>query len=371
MRAVYNNSIKTIEDEEVMCEDILLLYFLDKNTLEIKDYIEISSYEILIDEETNQNTIFNLSRKVEVDNKDFVVLKRNAKNEYLGILEENLTENQEENYQISCKYISNIFDRDVWVGNYEDLIKTTGLEDYILNIIKTHFTENADYLLNKKYLDVTISSHTPKNISVSSIMSNMQNDIYNFHTFITNCTQKYNMVFDFRYEENKIKLDIHSEEEGEEILIDTTVEDVTSYSEKFNAQFIAKVSVKKSDGTFYARFLKTDRTQTEDMNDPDRASGDLKLITTDKNDEAKQLAIDAFKINSYEHLISFTVRKQTKLFEINKLKIGTKILIKTKDNLLSSYISAIKKNESNFIEFKSGNMRIGLLEKLCQERRNK
>lgn len=355
-------------EKEVECEDVLLLYFLDKDTLEIKDFIEISSYEVVTDEETNQKTTFNVTRKIDTENKDFVVLKRNAETEYLGIVEENLTEGEEASYQISCKYISNLFDRDVWLGD-EELIKTTGIEDYILSVIKTHFTENVDYMLNKEFLEVEVLTHTTKNISVSSIMTNMQNDIYNFHTFVTNCSQKYNIVLDFKYEDNKIKLSIYCAENDEEILIDTTVEDVTNYSETFNTSVISKVTVKKPDGTFYSRFLKTDRTETEDMNDENRARGDVELLTTENADDARQVAIDAFKSNSYEHAVVFEIYKKSKLFEIDKLKIGAKVLIKTKDNLLESYISAIKKNESNFIEFTSGNMRIGFIPKLLQERR--
>lgn len=367
------NSTETVRilasvEKEVECEDVLLLYFLDKDTLEIKDFIEISSYEVVTDEETNQKTTFNVTRKIDTENKDFVVLKRNAETEYLGIVEENLTEGEEASYQISCKYISNLFDRDVWLGE-EELIKTTGIEDYILSVIKTHFTENVDYMLNKEFLEVEVLTHTTKNISVSSIMTNMQNDIYNFHTFITNCSQKYNIVLDFKYEDNKIKLSIYCAEDDEEILIDTTVEDVTNYSETFNTSVISKVTVKKPDGTFYSRFLKTDRTETEDMNDENRARGDVELLTTENADDARQVAIDAFKSNSYEHAVVFEIYKKSKLFEIDKLKIGAKVLIKTKDNLLESYISAIKKNESNFIEFTSGNMRIGFIPKLLQERR--
>lgn len=367
------NSTETVRilasvEKEVECEDVLLLYFLDKDTLEIKDFIEISSYEVVTDEETNQKTTFNVTRKIDTENKDFVVLKRNAETEYLGIVEENLTEGEEASYQISCKYISNLFDRDVWLGD-EDLIKTTGIEDYILSVIETHFTENVDYMLNKEFLEVEVLTHTTKNISVSSIMTNMQNDIYNFHTFVTNCSQKYNIVLDFKYEDNKIKLSIYCAEDDEEILIDTTVEDVTNYSETFNTSVISKVTVKKPDGTFYSRFLKTDRTETEDMNDENRARGDVKLLTTENADDAKQVAIDAFKSNSYEHAVVFEIYKKSKLFEIDKLKIGAKVLIKTKDNLLESYVSAIKKNESNFIEFTSGNMRIGFIPKLLQERR--
>lgn len=355
-------------EEEVECEDILLLYFLDKDTLEIKDFIEISSYDITIDEETNQKTVFNVTRKIDAENKDFVILKRNTETEYMGILEENLTQGEEASYEISCKYISNIFNRDVWVSN-ESLIKTKGIEDYILSVIENHFTKNVDTMLNKEFLEVEVLTHTTKNISVSSIITNMQNDIYNFHTFVTNCTQKYNIVLDFKYEDNKIKLKIYCTENEEEVLIDTTVEDITNYSEKFNANVIAKVSVKKPDGTYYARYLKTDRTQTENMNDTNRASGEVKLLVTEKAEDAEQMAKDAFKANTYEHVVKFNIYKKTKLIEINKLKIGTKVLIKTKDNLLESYVSALKKTEGNFIEFTSGNMRIEFLPKLLQERR--
>ena len=65
-----------------------LVYFLDKTDLEIKDVIEFENYEYVIDEETNQKTIFNVMKKVYAENGDIVVLQRRGKIDYSGIIED-------------------------------------------------------------------------------------------------------------------------------------------------------------------------------------------------------------------------------------------------------------------------------------------
>ena len=65
-----------------------LVYFLSKTDLEIKDIVEFENYEYVIDEETNKNTIFNVMKKVNVENGDIVVLQRDGKIDYLGIVKD-------------------------------------------------------------------------------------------------------------------------------------------------------------------------------------------------------------------------------------------------------------------------------------------
>ena len=56
-----------------------LVYFLNQTDLEIKDVVEFENYEYIIDEETNQKTIFNVMKKVNAENGDIVVLQRRGK----------------------------------------------------------------------------------------------------------------------------------------------------------------------------------------------------------------------------------------------------------------------------------------------------
>lgn len=50
--------------------------------------------------------------------------------------------------------------------------------------------------------------------------------------------------------------------------------------------------------------------------------------------------------------------------DITKLTIGRPVRIKTEDDIYDSYISAITLKDENFVYFKSGSIRVALLDKL-------
>ena len=102
----------------------------------------------------------------------------------------------------------------------------------------------------------------------------------------------------------------------------------------------------------------------EDVNNPNRASGTIRRVYTEKMEDARQTALDIFKQNSYSHNVTFKMMDKY-------IKIGTPIAIKTKENtILDTYISAIKFTKSNFIEYTCGNIRIKFIDKLLKERSN-
>ena len=338
-----------------------LVYFLDKINLEIKDVIEFEDYEYIIDEETNKKTVFNVMKKVNAGYKDIVILQRKGKIDYIGIIEDIENEDGEIKRKISLKYISNIFDRKVILQN-ENLISQNGIEDFIATEIYNNFTNSDDGLLNIKFLDIEIKTHTKIKKSVDT-----QNGIYNFHTFITNCTQNYNIILDFSYEHGRIKLVIYKQE-AEIQLIDTTIPDISNYVEKFETSVIAKVVV-KTDSDIQKWYLLSDRSTTQNKDDINRAIGDVEVVYTQKSEDAKQTALDKFKSNTYNHYISFKINRNSKLFDVDKMKVGIPLSVRTNNNIiLDTYISAIKDDGSNFVEITCGNMRINFIDKLLKER---
>lgn len=338
-----------------------LVYFLDKTDLEIKDVIEFENYEYVIDEETNKNTIFEVMKKIKANNDDIVVLQRNENIDYIGIIKDIENEDGEIKRKITLEYISNIFDRNIILEN-ESLISSTGIEDFIAKEIYDNFTNSDDTLLNIKWLDVEVKTHTKITKSVDN-----DNGIYNFHTFVTNCSQNYNIILDFSYVNKRIKLTIYKQE-SETQLIDTTVPDISNYTEKFETSVIAKVIV-KTDTDVQKWYLLSDRTTTQDKDDTNRASGEVETVYTSKSEDAKQTALDKFKSNTYNHYISFDINRNSKLFDVSKLKIGTPINVRTNNNvILNTYISAITDKGNNFINITCGNMRINFIDKLLKER---
>lgn len=351
-------------ENKIKLSEETLVYFLDRIDLEIKDVIEFENYEYTIDEETNKNTIFNVMKKVNAKNDDIAILIRNGNIDYIGIVKEAGNENGELRRKITLKYISNIFDRKIILAN-EQLISQTGIEDFIAKEIYDNFTNSSDTLLNKKWLDVEVKTHTKITKSVET-----DNGIYNFHTFITNCSQNYNIILDFAYVNKRIKLTIYKQE-AETLLIDTTIPDISNYTEKSEANIIAKVVV-KTDADVQEWYLLNDRTITQDKSNVNRAYGEVEAVYTAKSEDAKQTALDKFKGNTYSHYISFDINKKSKLFEVDKLKIGTPVSVRTDNNvILDTYISAIVDKGNNFINITCGNMRDGLIDKLLKERNSK
>ena len=338
-----------------------LVYILDKEDLEIKDVLEFENYSYIIDEETNKNTIFEVMKKINAKNEDIVFLQRDGNIDYIGIIKEIENENGELKRNITLEYISNIFDRKIILKNQE-LISSKGIEDFIAKEIYDEFTNSDDTLLNIKWLDVEVKTHTKITKSVDN-----DNGIYNFHTFITNCSQNYNIIFDFAYVNKRIKLTIYKQE-AETELIDTTISDISNYVEKFETNIIAKVVV-KTDTDVQKWYLLSDRTTTQNKDDTNRAEGKIETVYTEKSEDARQTALDTFKSNTYNHYISFDINRNSQLFNVSNLKIGTPLNVRTSNNIiLNTYISAIEDAGNNFISITCGNMRIKFIDKLLKER---
>ena len=338
-----------------------LVYILDKEDLEIKDVLEFENYSYIIDEETNKNTIFEVMKKINAKNEDIVFLQRNGNIDYIGIIKDIENENGELKRNITLEYISNIFDRKIILKNQE-LISSKGIEDFIAKEIYDEFTNSDDTLLNIKWLDVEVKTHTKITKSVDN-----ENGIYNFHTFITNCSQNYNIILDFTYVNKRIKLTIYKQE-AETELIDTTISDISNYVEKFETNIIAKVVV-KTDTDVQKWYLLSDRSTTQNKDDTNRVEGKIETVYTEKSEDARQTALDTFKSNTYNHYISFDINRNSQLFNVSNLKIGTPLNVRTSNNIiLNTYISAIEDAGNNFISITCGNMRIKFIDKLLKER---
>lgn len=243
----------------------------------------------------------------------------------------------------------------------EEIIRNEGIEDYIAEQIRKNFTNNEDVLLNREYMEVRVKTHTKLNISVSTIVD-VQNNIFNLHTFMTNCTQKYNISYNFAIEGKKLIITIESKEAKKE-LIDVNAQPISNYVEVFETDVVAKVIALTKDGQRYTLYLKNNRTTTEDMLDPDRAQGKTEVIYAENIEDARQQALDTIKGNTYNHNVTFNYYNR-------ELKVGTPITIKTKESLIyDTYISALNRVKGNkMYKYTCGNIRIGFIDKLLKER---
>ena len=239
--------------------------------------------------------------------------------------------------------------------NASETMKYIGVEQQIKNAIESNFTKANDEYYIYPRIEVTCLSNTPKEISVT----NVDNGIYNLHTWMNNVTQLYNIVYKWEFLSGFIYLNIKYEEPSSQ-LIDTDAQSIKDYEEVFETEIIGKVIVLTSTNS-YTLYLKTDRTTTTDATSEDLAYGKVLSVYTENYDDAPQTALDQFKSNSYNHNISFRFNEY--------IPVGTPIVIKTQNQLLlDTYISSIKITPKNFYEYQCGNIRIKFIDKLLKER---
>ena len=214
-----------------------IAYFLDQNDFTLKDVVELQDVKLIIDEETNKNTEISVVKKLNSIKGDIICIKEDNDITYLGVISSPINENGSNKFTITAKYITNLFDRSIFLEN-EQLIKNVGIEDFIKYTIENQFTNTADTLLNKSYIEVEVLTHTPIQKSVTT-----DNGVYNFHTYINNATQLYGITYDFKIEGKKLKIKIKKETEKQAIF-DTTISDIVDYFEVFEQNYAAKVNVK-------------------------------------------------------------------------------------------------------------------------------
>lgn len=241
----------------------------------------------------------------------------------------------------------------------EEIIKNQGIEDFIANAIEENFINSEDNLTNRKYLDIKIKTHT----KLQTTVSNVTDGLYNLHTWMTNCTQLYNIMYTVYVENKKLVIEIENKSLNKE-LIDVNAQPISSYTEVFDTSIVSKVEVLTNTDTYYL-YLLNDRTTTTDSTNENRAEGKTERVFTANYEDAKQKALDQITANRYNHNITFKYLEKL-------MKVGTPVSIKTKESLIhDTYISAIKITQNKFIEYTCGNIRTGFIEKLKKERRNK
>lgn len=342
----------------------IFMWIFDYYDFSVKDIVEIADYDINIDEETNANSTINVLKKTTAKARDVVVVKKNNEVIYWGVIDEIQNEDGKQLFQYITKYITNLYDRNIQLKN-ESLIKTTGVEDFISQTITNEYISNQDTFINLPWLELNILTHTPKQTSVT----NVENGIYNLHTWITNCTQNYNIVYSFSIENKKLVMTIENKTFSKEI-VDTLAQSISNYTEVFETDVVSKVVVlySKVNGSEnagkYILYLLNDRTTTTDMTNPNRANGKIETIYTENYEDANQEALNVMKGNSYNHNITFNLYDKY-------IKVGTPIAIKTKESIIyDTYISAIKITQHKFYQYICGNIRIKFIDKLLKERRN-
>ena len=342
------------------------LYILSRQNLNILSVCKLVDYQINLDEETNAKSTFKLINTNGLIKGNYAILNGLYK-QFLFIIDEVNQEKDSNICELVCLDISNIFDRKIIEKNTEEMTENS-IEEFIINTINDNFVNSNDWVLNLSYIELNQLTTTK-----TSVLTNSENGLYNFHTFLTNCRQYKNIFTTFSFKmvttssggkALKLQIDVGYEAKQQK-MIDTTLPEVTNYNKIKEENVTAKVTVYiRENQTEYNLYLKSDRTTTTNKNDPNRVFGNIEVISVEKAEDAPSEALNVMKGNRYNHLVEFNIYKKSNLMNISDLEIGTPILIKTDDEIYESYISAININNSNFVGFKSGNLRITLIDKL-------
>ena len=342
----------------------VFMWIFNFKDFSVKDIVEIADYEINIDEETNSNTLIKVLKKTTAKSRDIVAIKKNNEVVYWGIVDNIQNTDGQALYEYTLKYITNLFNQNVILED-EEVIKTVGIERFIGNAIKNNFINNTDTFVNLNYLQLNVKTTTKKQTTVS----NVQNNIYNLHTWMTNCTQLYDVVYSFTILNKKLVISIEIKEMAKE-LVDVNAQAISNYTEVFETDVVSKVTVlydkvnNEDQKGQYVLYLLNDRTTTTDMNDENRADGKTTTVYTANYEDSQQTALDQMKANAYNHNITFS-------YYDRYIPVGTPIAIKTKESLIfNTYISAIKITQNKFYDYTCGNIRINFIDKLLKERKN-
>ena len=264
------------------------LYILSKQDLSILSICKIADYEINLDEETNAKSTFKLMKTEGLKKDNFIVLNGLYK-QFLFIIDNVETEKGSDFKTVTALDISNIFDRKVIEKN-TDTMTSNSIEEYIADTMTENFINSDDSVLNIGYIDIYWHTNTQGVVS-----TNAEDGIYNFHTFLINCRQYKNIYTEFKFENNRLRIDRENKEEITE-MIDATLPEVTDYNKIYDNDVTAKVTVLiRENGSEYNLYLKTDRTTTTNKNDPDRASGKIEVISVDVADLAAEEALNVMK----------------------------------------------------------------------------
>lgn len=342
------------------------VYILDNKNLNVLSVCRPCNYNLNLDEETNGKTELVLP-SLNYAKKGFYLVLNGLYKQFLFVIDDVITAKEEKTVTVVLLDISNIFDRKVILRNKEAM-QEDGIENYIADEMDRNFINSDDSILNLNYVDVYVHSTTKTSVTI-----NDEDNLYNFHTYLINCRQYKNIYTEFKFEgiaNRRLRIDIENKSEST-LLIDTTLAEVTGYNKIYEVDPVTKVEVYvRENGSTYNLYLRTDRTTTTDKNDVNRLEGRIETISCDTLENAQEEALNVIRANTYKHLVEFNIAKSSKLIDVKELHIGRPIKIKTTDSIYDSYISAIVLSDENFVQYKTGNLRIDFTDKQRLQQRS-
>ena len=342
----------------------MLCYFISKKDFSVLNCIEVNSYSTSHNLDCSGKTKIVIAGNPNASDEDFVVLKDGKNVKFTGIIDNIDHENGERKYTVSCLEIEQVFNRKILLSNH-DIIRNTGIEDFVAKTIKTYFSESGDAFIDMSYINVNVLTHTKINAKPAT-----EENIYNFKTYLGNIKEQYGIFLDFEFTKSNLNISVYKKAQNP-MQIDTTISDITSCKETYKIKVLSKLNVVYVDKETQAEtmryfYLHSDRSVSEI--DKDRIDGTITTvrIEAETEEEMIQEARNEFKSNSYSHSIEADIITGSKLYPVNELYVGHEVMIKTASaGIKESIISEISHSDAdNIISVKFGILKVSLTDKL-------
>ena len=342
---------------------------ISRYSLTLTDTVTVTSHDLSLDAVYDGKSRIVLHRKPIASEDDFIILNDGGI-VFCGIIDAIENTKGQKSHTLTVIEMQRLFDRKVILTN-ESLL-SNGIEDFIADQITGNFISSADSLLNIPYLTVTAKTHTPV-----AAKPDADNGIYNLCTYMGNALTNYGIFVDFEFTSNALHVVIEKKQQSD-LKIDTGLSNIVNLSEVYDTKVLAKLTVlwtrkeineagEETETTETRHFfLKTDKTITEDVNEPDRAKGSVDVIVSmaDSEEALQQEVADKFKANSYQHKITFDA-VPSKLVPADELFVGHQLTVKTESGIKDSVITGIaQSNGQEAISVTLGQLAVTLIEKL-------
>lgn len=341
----------------------MLCYFISKKDFSILNCVEANSYSAAHNLDCGGKTKITIAGNPKASDEDFVILKDGKDIIFKGIVENLSNADGEKKYIVSCLEMERCFDRKIILSDV-DIIRTTGIEDFVAKTIKTYFSESGDSFSDMSYIRCNVLTHTKVNAKPAA-----EDGIYNFKTYLGNIKQQYGIFLEFEVTKDALNISIYKKAQ-EPMQIDTTITDVISCKEIYKVKVLSKLCVvwfnkitqEESLRYFY---LHSNRSISEV--DKDRINGTISTIRIEAETEAEMIqeAKNEFKSNSYSHSIEAEILATSKLYPAHELYVGHEVMIKTAAaGIQESIISEISFTDAaDVVKVKFGILKVKLTDK--------
>ena len=341
----------------------MLCYFISRKDLSVLNCVEVNSYTIAHNIDCGGKSKIIIADDPKASNKDFVILKDGKEVKFKGIIENIDNYQGERMHTISLLEIERIFDQKIFLSDTQ-IIKQSGLEDFIAAMIEKYFSKTGDPFVDLSYINCKALTHTKANSKPSA-----DDDVYNLKTYIGNIKEQYGIFLDFEFTKSNLNISIYKKEQ-EPMQIDTRLTDVYSCKETYEVKALGKLNVKwmnlsTQEETMRYFYLHSDRTVSE-VN-KDRIDGNVSslYVASETEEEMLETVTKEFQSNSYSHLIEADIFVDSKIYPIDQLYVGHTVTVKTEASTKESIISGTTfSNDKEVISIKFGNLKVTLTDKL-------